>query len=314
MFIWSRVFPRNVFLEVAASPPGPSLLLDLAILLGLGFLAFRRHVAAAYALVLYQAANVRLAFAEASQPVDVFLPLVVALLYAVGAYHLRRARGQLTWLGRAATAAAAVALLLLALNAKVKTPIDRIVQESETRLLTVPGLRERFESEPDPASAKELGRKLAVKGARRLSGAQLVERARLFGVILSQPDDHNCAEQFRGGRGDITQALNKLDEKTLRAWFELAFAAMVAEHLNSPASQADPPEQEISDAWMKLQRALPTEDSEKLLRLFNEGGDNVGGLSDSNVCWIFRTLVTNMPRLDPETQQVFARALVAEGP
>jgi hypothetical protein len=310
--LWSFFVSPTVLREITSFRVNPWFLLDVAILTGLGFAAFKRNVWAGYALVLYECANAYGALIRGSQLIDFVAPAILVILYVVGAIQLHREQGRLTWPGRAAVAVVA-GLVLLNLGwvaTKRPTPFERVAQENEARLAAVPGLRERFEA--NPKIAKALGKELALKGARRLTDAQLVDRARVLSLILARLDEHNCAEQLRGGRGEIAGALNQLDDATLRAWMDLAFIAMVAEHLNVPDTQAAPSEEEVNKAFEKFLDSLSPDDAARFVRVANEGGDSYNQASDADACWAFRTMVNAVPKLDPSSQRTFARMLVAQ--
>ncbi|MEX2223232.1 MAG: hypothetical protein WEG40_15685 [Candidatus Rokuibacteriota bacterium] len=282
-------------------------LVAIAILVGLGLATLKRHAWAGYALVFYQCREVYWPLVQGSQPLAA-APMLLVVLYALGAYYLHREQAPLAFRGRAAVATVAVVVLLNVTFFARPTQMDRIVQESEARLAAVPGLRERFEGNATKASA--LGAELALKGARRLTDAQLIEKARLLAVILIQLDDHNCAEVFRTGRGDMTGALNRVEEGIARAWFDLAVVAITAEHLNTSPPQPSPSEEETNEAQMNAVKTLGSEDAARFRRV--EGGDNFARASDADTCWVFRTMVGVIPRLDVRSQRTLARVLMAQ--
>jgi len=225
--------------------------------------------------------------------------------------HLHRAYGPLTTAGRVGIGVAVAVLLVnvALLTVNRPTTFHRVVAESEGRMKAEPGLMERISRSGRGSTA--LGRELALKGARRLGDAQLVERAVLMGKLLAFLDVHNCAEQLRGGRGSVEPALHRLDEPTLRAWMNLALVAMIAEHRGSPSIVPNPSEEDIGKALTAIMARLPSKEAERFMQILDEGGASFSRISDEDACWVLRTMVDSVPHVDPTSQRTIARLLVA---
>lgn len=311
---WSFAADAVTMREVLGLRFGRMHLLDVAILAALAVCVWRRWVWAGYALVLYQLANVYMWLTRATTPEAVetaVAGLGFAVVYAVGTYHLHRAHGPLTTAGRVGIGIAVAALLVNVALLTVNRPtrFDRITAEFEGRMKAEAGLMERIARSGRGSAA--LGRELALKGARRLGDAQLVERAGLMGKLLALLDVHNCAEQLRGGRGTVEPPLHKLDEPTLRAWMNLALIAMIAEHRDSPSIVPNPSEEDIGKALTAIMARLPSKEGERLMRIVDDGGDSFTRVSDEDACWVLRTMVDSVPHVDPTSQRTIARLLVA---
>lgn len=311
---WSFALDAVTMREVLGLRFGKMHLLDVGILTVLAICVWRRWVWAAYALVLYQLSNIYMSVTRATTPEGAetaIAALGFAVVYGLGAYHLRRAHGPLTTAGRVGIGVAVAALLVnvALLTVKRPTTFHRVMADFEGRMQAEEGLVERFSRAGRGSTA--LGRELALKGARRLNDAQVIERARLMGKLLALLDVHNCAEQLRGGRGSVEPALHKLDEPTLRAWMNLAIVAMIAEHRGSSPVVPNPSEEDIEKAMTAIVARLPSNEGERFNLILTEGADSFARVSDEDACWVLRTMVDSVPHLDPASQRTITRLLVA---
>lgn len=305
--VWSLTFSQVLVREVAGQSVTARNVLDVAILLGLGFGVFKRLVWAGYALFLYQLLNIYLAI-QREDPLALGGALAIALVYGLGAGLLHRKAGRMGWTGRAAVG---VALLLVAIRVgflamHAPSAYDLAFSELNNRMLATPELRELAGQRGPEAVAR--GREMALNGARRLPDAQLVERARLLATILDLVDEHSCAEQFRGGRGSVDQALRRADIVTLRGWTDIVFAEFLAESRQDPPIIPNPTDDAVSTAMQEVVQSLPPAESERYVAIANQ---DVQAATDADACWMFRRTARAIPALSPSAQATIARLIVA---
>jgi hypothetical protein len=289
-------------------------LLDVAILWGLGFGVFKRAVWAGYALAIYQVGNCYLVIVDFGWDGANIGPIAMAILYGVGAVYLHRAHGPLRGFGRVAVLLAIV--LIVANSAWIgRTRYSRAANDLGSQLLLIPGMKERLAGQ-NQERVVAITRTIAIRGARRLSDTQLVERARLLGVILQLLDEHTCADQLRGGQASVESALLKLDQVTRRAWFDLVVAASVAELKGSPEQGPTPTEEAIAEGVTAIMANLPAEDADRFLSVQSNAsqgeGKSFAQTSDADACWYLLTVVESVARLDGKNQRTIARLLISE--
>jgi hypothetical protein len=305
--LWSRVAEPLSFYGALGMPFGIRNLLDVGMLLGFGIAAWRRQIWAGVGLVAYQIANAVYVSAYYQLFFEPFLSAGVVALYSVGAYHLYRQYGPLTKWGRAISVVVVITGVVYSgwlLSVRLD-PYERTTQEIINRLQAVPGVKEQFQG-LDPAVARATGAKLALRGALRLTDDQLMRRAQLMGEILQVLDEHNCAEQLRGGRGTIDPALRKIRPESLRAWYDLAAAAMTAEVQGAPPPSPRPTEEELGTAFLEIIELLPAEEAGR----FQQAFDDLQKTKDADACWALRTLVGSIPKVSATSRPALVRLLV----
>lgn len=286
-------------------------LVDVGILLVFGVAAWKRQVWSGYALTLYQLTNVHLATLGPTPETDLVIPLGFAFIYGFGAFRLHRMHGPMPVSGRVVIGlvAAGVTALIVSSEWRRPTGYQRLMEQFEGRVTAIPGYRERV-----LASEAGVGQEAATitgNGLRRLTDAQLIERAKLFGVVLSNLDERNCAEQLRGGRGTVVPGLQKLPKQALQRWVDLAYAASKAEIENRPPIIPDPSDEAIAAARDAVWGALPEGDAIRFQKIVAEAEESWEKVTDSDTCWFLRKIIDILPQLAPPDQRTISRLIVA---
>jgi hypothetical protein len=189
---------------------------------------------------------------------------------------------------------------------RLRSPFETALRSFEQRLATLPGLPERIKQAG--SGADQLVLELARKGFKRLSDKQAIEYTQLMGTLIPHLSEHDCAEQFRG-RGSVVTALRQVDSTVLQSWMDLRFAAIAAEHTNTPAAVPDPTEEEVPTALRAIRVSLPAVEGNRFFAILTQSGTAFEKANDTDTCWFLKTMIEALPRLDARSQQVVARVL-----
>jgi hypothetical protein len=175
-----------------------------------------------------------------------------------------------------------------------------------TRFAESPELRQAFAGR-DPAEAQTMGFELAAKGLRRLDDGQLVRRAQILAHIVEEADLITCAQVFRGEpKPYIDRTLRRLSSPDIDAWFDLSFAAAVAE-LQQRTAPPLPVREEITQSLKDLLATLPPADAAFLSSMIHE--PRRGTVEDA--CRASRLLYTAAPQLPEPARTTLLRAMVS---
>ncbi len=292
--------------------------IDIIILVVLGIAIIKRQLWAAYLLVTYQLISLAIMAKNLSSVEDIIVPTSILMIYGLGALHMRRIYGFMEIRYKIVFGIMiSVILGLAALNVpaifRSQSPRVHLTNEMLRRFSDTPGLSEKVINAGERAD--QVIYELTRMGVKRLSEVQLIERARILAILLSFMDDYECATQARG-KGKVGEALlsalGKLDELSQRAWYDIVFNVIIAEHQNSLPGIPPPSDEAVEAAMLAIVASLPDEDADRFTRIGNSGDNDFEGVSDSDMCWFFRTLLHSVPRLSPTHQRTIAR-LLAEG-
>ena len=154
--------------------------------------------------------------------------------------------------------------------------------------------------------AREAGQQLALHGLRRLSGNELIVRARVLGRILTQSDTETCAAIVKGSAAPgLEAAIRKLSDGDLQEWLDLVFASTVAE-LEQRTAPKPPSSTRVNQALSSLSSRLSADDGDLLKQVLADPQ----ATNDEQTCKAGRLLYGTLPDLSGDDQAVLARAFV----
>ena len=160
-----------------------------------------------------------------------------------------------------------------------------------------------------PNEVMQQAKQLAAKGLHRLDNEALLSRTLIFSKFLSEADIHVCSRLVKGTitAQDIQFLVGKLDSQSRDLFCDITFAATMAElrQISPPVSLT---ESEIEKAFLKLIQSVPEQEADRLINVF----DKIDQASDSDVCWLGKTLYGTVNSMEEPYRSHMARALVME--
>ena len=160
-----------------------------------------------------------------------------------------------------------------------------------------------------PEQAMQKAKQLSVKGLHRLDNEALLSRALIFSKFLSEADIHLCSRLVKGTitAKEIQFLVGKLDPQSRDLFCDIAFAATIAElrQISPPISLT---ESEIEKAFLNLMQSVPEQEADRLINVFN----TIDQATDSDVCWLGKTLYGTISAMEEPYRSHMARALVME--
>jgi hypothetical protein len=181
---------------------------------------------------------------------------------------------------------------------------DAALERFKLRLKALPEFEAAAQHATNANAAREWGRELASKGLARLSDDELARRELLLQRTLAVADDASCAGWWTN-TASLEPALRRLPREELEQWFDISFAATVAELRQAPAPPA-PPQAAVDQAMQRLLDSLSASDAELLRSTFAAPGTK----SADDVCRAVRLLYARLPKLPERSRAVLNRALV----
>jgi hypothetical protein len=150
------------------------------------------------------------------------------------------------------------------------SPYDAALERAAERMKQLPEMQLLASQATDPAEVRARSRELAAQGLHRLSDAQLLERTRILSRIAMLGDVDTCSGLLTGTSSTgLEAALRQLEPAELDAFFEISYAATVAELRQQPAPPT-PTEQEITAAWDALLPIMPAEEAQPLVEALTQ--------------------------------------------
>lgn len=160
-----------------------------------------------------------------------------------------------------------------------------------------------------PEQAMQKAKQLSVKGLHRLDNEALLSRSLIFSKFLSEADIHLCSRLVKGTitAKDIQFLVGRLDSQSRDLFCDITFAATMAElkQISPPVSLT---ESEIEKAFLNLMQSVPEQEADRLINVFN----TIDQATDSDVCWLGKTLYGTVNAMEEPYRSHMARALVME--
>jgi hypothetical protein len=171
-------------------------------------------------------------------------------------------------------------------------------------LRTIPGAMQLVPVAEDGAFFAAF--EIAARGLARLSDADLVWRSWAVAEMLRNLDVPTCAAVSRAQPGPLQLyvMLHQLTPDDQQRWMQISLAATAAELRDHPAPRR-PSSGRSSQAWSALLASM----SGKTVRRLALVGDDLGALSDADLCGLARGIYGAVERVPEPHQAVIARQL-----
>ncbi|WP_313346072.1 hypothetical protein [Stenotrophomonas sp.] len=185
-------------------------------------------------------------------------------------------------------------------SSPLHAPVDRVTR----KLIHEPTYMARMKG-LEPGKAREMGATLSMNGLGRLELPMLERRALLVGQLLEKLPEAQCGEiakavtpaQVSRTTDRMLETLATLPQGAIDEWFDIAYAATLAELQQRPKTQVT--EAQVNASATALVELLPNDaERERIGRVMS----NLPGATDADACWAVRTMYTTLPEL-PEPQR-----------
>ncbi|WP_421570258.1 hypothetical protein [Stenotrophomonas sp. PD6] len=191
-------------------------------------------------------------------------------------------------------------------SSPLHAPVDRVTR----KLIHEPAYLERMKG-LKPGQAQEMGAMLAMNGLGRLELPMLERRAQLVGQLLQKLPEAQCGEiakattpaEVSRTTDRMLETLATMPQGAIDEWFDIAYAATVAELQQLPKKQVT--EAQVNAAAVSLVQLIPTEaERERIGTVMS----NLPGATPADACWAVRTMYTTLPKLPEPERGHFAWA------
>ena len=185
---------------------------------------------------------------------------------------------------------------------------ERLLDDYGSSLVEAPEFQAAFAG-LTPEQAQQKGFELAARGISRLDDRALRQRAEILARILPQLGEPACASMARGVSSPevltaIQSTLKDLDTTSLALWLDLSRNAMLAELRQTPRPTVT--DEQVNAAFSALADSWPQADVDRLNALHD-----LSTASDTDACWVVRTLYRTATELPEPHGTVLVRALVS---